>query len=143
MSCTKKWPHHKQSLAGELLLSVKGSGLRPTCSTPCQQCCALTSVQTRVHNVSLAMLQTHISTDCPPDTAFHGSRLACSSSALHAQWCCAEPTVLMFAGLLCPRFSTGAGVSSSDALIQEHYAKEVSNSVGPVSPPPRCLGFRV
>lgn len=29
-------------------------------------------------------------------------------------------------------FSTGAGVNSSDALIQEHYAKEVTNTVGPV-----------
>lgn len=31
------------------------------------------------------------------------------------------------------RFSTGAGVSSSDALIQEHYAKEVTNTIGSVS----------
>lgn len=31
------------------------------------------------------------------------------------------------------RFSTGAGVNSSDALIQEHYAKEVTNTIGPVS----------
>lgn len=40
-------------------------------------------------------------------------------------------------GFSCPvaasRFSTGADVSSSDALIQEHYAKEVTNSIGPVS----------
>lgn len=31
------------------------------------------------------------------------------------------------------RFSTGGGVTSSDALIQEHYAKEVTHSLGPVS----------
>jgi len=29
-------------------------------------------------------------------------------------------------------FSTGSDVNNSDALIQEHYAKEVNNSIGPV-----------
>jgi len=29
-------------------------------------------------------------------------------------------------------FSTGAGVTNSDALIQEHYTKEITNSIGPV-----------
>ena len=31
------------------------------------------------------------------------------------------------------RFSTCAGVTNSDALIQEHYTKEITNSIGPVS----------
>jgi hypothetical protein len=51
--------------------------------------------------------------------------------------CCTGPACPSTAtGVCCVcvrRFSTGAGVSSSDALIQEHYAKEVSNSIGPVS----------
>jgi hypothetical protein len=34
----------------------------------------------------------------------------------------------------CCRFSTaGSGLNSSDALIQDHYSKEVTASYGPVS----------
>ena len=44
---------------------------------------------------------------------------------LKASWPCCLVAVC--------RFSTGAGVTNSDALIQEHYTKEISNSIGPVS----------
>jgi len=45
----------------------------------------------------------------------------------------APPLTCCMVGLLARRFSTGSDVNNSDALIQEHYSKEVNYSIGPVS----------